>query len=86
LPVANAFELAVELGGRVVGIAVFFFVVRLGLTLFERVMEVRLGEGLEGEQGEGERGCGRVEASVVRIDGFFSSPSETLEEKYGGEE
>ena len=74
------------MGGGVVGIAVFFFFVGFGLALFCGVVEVGLGEGLEGEQGEGEGRGGGVEASVVRISGFFSSVLEALEEKYGGEE
>jgi len=47
LAVADAFELAVELGERVVGIAILFFVSGFGLALFEGVVEVGLGEGLE---------------------------------------
>jgi hypothetical protein len=86
LAVADAFELAIELGSGVVRVAVFVLLLGFGLALFEGVMEVGLGDGLEGEQGEGEGGCRRVEASVVRIGGLFSSPSEALEEKYGGKE
>jgi hypothetical protein len=86
LAVADAFELAVELGCGVVGVAVFFFVVGFGLALLDGVVKVGLGEGLEGEQGKGEGGCGGVEASVVRIGGLFSTVMDALEEKCGGEE
>jgi hypothetical protein len=75
-----------ELGGGVVGIAVFFFVVGFGLASLYGVVKVGLGEGLEGEQGDGEGGGGGVEASVVGIGGFFSAVLEALKEKYGGEE
>jgi hypothetical protein len=61
LAVADAFELAVELGCEVVGISVFFFVGGFGLALFEGVVEIGLGEGLEGEQGEAEGGSGGIE-------------------------
>jgi hypothetical protein len=86
LAVADAFELAVELGGRIVWVAVFFFVGGFGLALFESVVEVWLGDGLEGEQGEGEGGCGGVEALMVFVGGFFSAVLEALEEENGGEE
>ena len=86
LSVADAFELAVELGGGVVRVAVFFFVVGFGLTLFCGAVKVGLGEGLEREEDEAEGGCGGVEASVVFVGGLFSAVSEALEEKYGGEE
>ena len=86
LAVADAFELAVELGGRIVWVAVFIFVGGFGLALEEGVVEVWLGDGLEGEQGEGEGGCGGVEALVVLVGGFFSAVLEALEEKNGGEE
>jgi hypothetical protein len=52
LSVADAFELAAELGCGVVGVSVFFFVVGFGLALFDGVVEVGLGEGLEGDEGE----------------------------------
>jgi hypothetical protein len=51
LAVADAFELAVELGGGVVRVAVFVLILGFGLALFEGVVEVGLGDGLEGEQG-----------------------------------
>jgi len=74
------------LSGGVVRVAVFLFVGGFGLALLEGVVEIGLGDGLEGEQAEGEGGCGGIEASVVRVGGFFSSPSEALEEKCGGKE
>jgi hypothetical protein len=86
LTVADAFELAVELGGWVVGVAVFFFVVGFGLALFCGVVKVGLGEGLEREEDEAEGGCCGIEASVVRIGGFFAVVMEALEEENGGEE
>jgi hypothetical protein len=46
-PVSDAFELAVELGGRIVGVAVFFLVFVFGLSLFEGMVEIGLGESLE---------------------------------------
>jgi hypothetical protein len=84
--VSDTFELAIEMDGGVVWIAIFVFVGGFGLALFEGVVKVRLGEGLEGEQGKGEGGGGWVEATVVWVSGFFLSPSEALEEKCGGEE
>jgi hypothetical protein len=78
--------LAVELGGGVVGVAVFFFVVGFGLASLYGVVKVGLGEGLEGEEDEAEGGCGGIEASVIRIGGFLSAVLDALEEKYGGEE
>jgi hypothetical protein len=84
--VADAFELAAELGGRVVGIAIFVFVGAFGLALLEGVVEVGLGEGLEREQDEAEGGCGGIEAMALLVRITFSTPSEALEEKYGGEE
>ena len=86
MAVADAFELAVELGGRVIRVAVFFFLGGFGLALLEGVVQVGLGDGLEGEQGEGEGRRGGVEAAMVRIDGFFSAVSEALKEENGGEE
>jgi hypothetical protein len=74
------------LGGGVVGVAVFFFVVGFGLALFCGVVKVGLGEGLEREEGEAEGGCGGIEASVVRIGGFLAAVMEALEEENGGEE
>lgn len=84
--ITDAFELTVELDGRIVWVALIVVFGRFGLALFEGVVEIGLGDGLEGEQGESEGGCGGVEASVVWIGGFFSSPSEALEKEYGGEE
>ena len=86
LAVADALELAVELGGGVVRVAVFFFVVGFGLALFCGVVEVGLGQGLEREEDEAEGGGGGVEASVVFVGGLFSAVLEALEEKYGREE
>jgi hypothetical protein len=86
LTVTDAFELAVELGGWVVGIAFVVVFGGFGLALLEGVVEIGLGEGLEGEQGEGEGGGGRVEASVVFVGGFFSAVLEALEEENGAEE
>jgi hypothetical protein len=86
LTVTDAFELAVELGGWVVGIAFVVVFGGFGLALLEGVVEIGLGEGLEGEQGEGEGGDGRVEASVVFVGGFFSAVLEALEEENGAEE
>jgi hypothetical protein len=45
-----------------------------------------LGQGLEGDEGEAESGCGGVEASVVLVGGLFSAVFEALEKDYGGEE
>src|ERR1700687_1059535 len=83
LAVADAFELAVELGG---GVGVFFFVLGFGLALFDGVVKVGLGEGLERDEGEAEGGGGGREAAVIFIGGFFSAELEAPEEKYGGEE
>jgi hypothetical protein len=78
--------LAVELGCGVVRVAIFFFVVGFGLALFDGVMKVGLGEGLERDEGEAEGGCGGIEAAVIRIGGLFSAVLEALEEKYRSEE
>jgi hypothetical protein len=86
LAVADAFELAVELGCRIVGVAVFFFVVGFGLTLFQRVVKVGLGKALEGEQRDTECGCGWVEGAALFVRVIFSAPVQALEEKYDGEE
>jgi len=74
------------LGGGVVWVAVFVLVLGFGLALFDGVVKVRLGQRLERYEGETQGGCGRVEASVVRIGGLFSTPAEALKEKYGDEE
>jgi hypothetical protein len=50
------------------------------------VVEVWLGDGLERKHGEGEGGCGGVEALMVFVGGFFSAVLEALEEENGGEE
>ena len=47
VPVADAFELAIELGSGVVRVAVFVLLLGFGLALFECVMEVGLDDGLE---------------------------------------
>ena len=52
LSVADAFELAVEPGCGVVGVSVFFFIRGFGLALLDGVVEVGLGQGLEGDEGE----------------------------------
>jgi hypothetical protein len=86
LTVADAFELAVELGGGVGGVAVFFFVVGFGLALLYGVVEVGLGQGLEGEEDEAEGGRRGVEAPVIRVGAFLSTVLGPLEEENGGEE
>src|SRR6266851_5547877 len=67
LAVADAFELAVELGGGVVRVAVFFFVVGFGLALFCGVVEVGLGQGLEREEDEAEGGGGVSDCGAIRL-------------------
>jgi hypothetical protein len=84
--VADAFELAIEFGGGIVGVAIFILVFGFGLALLESVVEVGLGERVERDEREAESGCGRIKAPVVRIGGFFSAVPEALEKKYGGEE
>jgi hypothetical protein len=86
LSVADAFELAIELGGGIVGVAIFVLVFGFGLTLLESVVEIRLGDGLERDESEAEGCCGGIKAPVVRIGGFFSAVSEALEKEYGDEE
>jgi hypothetical protein len=68
------------LGVGVVWVSVFFFVVCYGLALLDGVVEVGLGESLEGDEGEAEGGCRGVEASVVFVGGFLSTKSGSLEE------
>jgi hypothetical protein len=84
--VADAFELTVELSGGIVGIARFVFSLGFDLALFEGVVKIGLGEGMEGEKGEAEGRRGRVEASIVRIGSFFSAVLETLEKENGSED
>jgi hypothetical protein len=74
------------LGGGVVRVSVFFFVVGYGLALLDGVVKVGLGEGLEGDEGEAEGGCGGVEASIVFVGGFLSAKSGSLEEDYDDKE
>jgi hypothetical protein len=74
------------LGGGVVWVSVFFFVVGYGLALLDGVVEVGLGEGLEGDESEAEGGCRGVEASVVFVGGFLSAKSGSLEENCDDEE
>jgi hypothetical protein len=52
--------LAVELSGGIVRIAVFVFGRSFSLALLEGVVEIGLGESVEGKKGEAERGYGRV--------------------------
>ena len=80
------FELAVELGEGIVGVAIVFFVVGFGLALFDGVVEIGLGQGLEREEDEAEGGGSGVEAPVVFVDGLFSAVLEALEKKNDGEE
>ena len=63
--VADAFELAVELGGGIVWVAVVIVFGRFGLTLFESVDEIGLGDDLETEKRNSERGGGGVKAEVL---------------------
>jgi len=86
LSIADAFELAIELGGRIVGVAIFVLIFGFGLALLESVVEIGLGEGVQREEREAEGCCGGVKAPVVWISGFFSAVPEALEKKYGGEE
>jgi hypothetical protein len=62
--VADAVELAVELGGGIVWVALVVVFGRFGLTLFEGVDEIGLGDGLETEKRNAERGGGGVKAEV----------------------
>ena len=45
--VADAFELAIELGGGIVRVAIFVLVFGFGLALLESVVEIGLGERVE---------------------------------------
>jgi hypothetical protein len=63
--VADAFELAVELGGEIVLVALVVLFGRFGLTLFESVDEIGLGDGLETEKRNAERGGGGVKAEML---------------------
>jgi hypothetical protein len=56
--VADAFELAVELGGGIVWVALIVVFGRFGLTLFEGLDEIGLSDGLETEKRNAERGGG----------------------------
>lgn len=86
MPIADAFELPVEVGCGIVRVTVFVLVFGFELALFDGMVEIRLGDGLKGEQGESEGGCGGVETSVVRIDGLLPAVLEALKKKCGGEE
>ena len=44
LSVADAFELAIELGGGIVGVAIFVLIFGFGLPLLESGVEIGLGE------------------------------------------
>jgi hypothetical protein len=57
--------LAFELGGGIVWVAVVIVFGRFGLTLFEGVNEIGLGDGLETEKRNAERGGGGVKAGVL---------------------
>jgi hypothetical protein len=63
--VADAFDLAVELGGGIVWVTLVIVFGRFGLTLFESVNEIGLGDGLETEKRNAERGGGGVKAEVL---------------------
>ena len=63
--VADAFELAVELGGGIVWVALVVVVGRFGLTLFESVDEIGLSDGLETENHNADRGGGGVKAEML---------------------
>ena len=84
--VADPFELAIELGGRIVGVTIFVLVFGFGLALLQSVVEVGLGERVERDESEAKSGCGGIKPAMVRIGGFFSAVPKTLEKKHGGEE
>ena len=67
--VAGAFELAVELGGGIVWVALIVVFGRFSLTLFESVDEIGLGDGLETEKRNAERAGGGVKAEVLLRNG-----------------
>jgi hypothetical protein len=84
--VADAFELAIKLGGGIDGVAIFVLIFGFGLALLESMVEIGLGERVERDESEAESGCGGIKPAMVRIGGFFSAVPKTLEKKYGGEE
>ena len=57
--------MAVELGGGIVWVTLVIVFGRFGLTLFEGVDEIGLGDGLETEKRNAERGGGGVKAEVL---------------------
>ena len=63
--VGDAFELAFELGGGIVCVALVVVFGRFGLTLFEDVDQIGLGDGLETEKRNAERGGGGLKAEVL---------------------
>ena len=67
--VAGAFELAVELGGGIVWVALIIVFGRFSLTLFESVDEIGLGDALVTEKRNAERAGGGVKAEVLLRNG-----------------
>ena len=63
--------MAVELGGGIVWVALVVVFGRFGLTLLEGVDEIGLGDGLEAEKRNAERGGGGVKAEVPFPATFF---------------
>ena len=84
--VADAFELAVELAGGIVWVALVVVFDRFGLTLFESVDEIGLGDGLETEKRNAERGGGGVKAEVPFPATFSVFVARSLQQEHKSEE
>ena len=84
--VADAFDLAVELGGGIVWVTLVIVFGRFGLTLFESVNEIGLGDGLETEKRNAERGCGGEKAEVLFPATLSVLVAQSLQQEHKSEE
>jgi hypothetical protein len=84
--VAYAFELADELGGGIVLVALVVFFGRFGLTLFENVGEIGLGHDLDTEKRNAQRGSGGVKAEVFSSATLSVFVAHSLQQEHKSEE
>jgi hypothetical protein len=71
LSVADPFELAIKLGGGIVGVAIFVLVFGFGLPLLESVVEIGLGERVERDESEAKGGCVGKKPRWLGLAAFF---------------